>query len=466
MGNRTWVRGPSSPIFGEDGTIYFILTDRKSYHLGHSSTAVALSEDGKEKWRKELLGVGITNPFINEDKNLVIPTVVSGNLGVQYTLTLDGKNSIEELTNFRTSLFYSNGVKYHTDRTINYENEIEYTLRATNQTKKDIWNYSIETDRLYIPRDIDHVTNAGVVYLTTYYSRNYDQFVSSIFKGTFNWTTSGIPLYYENEVYVLNLLEDSSNPNNSTTTISKLDIQSGKAKDTEVLNFNPTSEVAFDNDVILFAVGKNIHKVTFDKTTKTGWVKKSGKWLFYDTKGVPKTGWYQEDGKWYYLNPVGVMKTEWYEVNEKWYYSSSSGVMQTGWIKDKNKWYFISSNGDMKNGWLKLNNKWYFLDNSGAMESGWFKDKGTWHYASSDGAMQTGWVKVNNLWYFLDTNGAMKTNWLQQGDKWCFLDPYGAMITEWKYVNNKWYYFYPNGQMATNTTINGYKVDKNGAWIQ
>ncbi|MEH7223248.1 hypothetical protein V7112_05475 [Bacillus sp. JJ1566] len=32
-------------------------------------------------------------------------------------------------------------------------------------------------------------------------------------------------------------------------------------------------------------------------------------------------------------------------------------------------------------------------------------------------------------------------------------------------IGNKWYYFYSGGQMAANTTINGYKFNANGAWI-
>ena len=60
----------------------------------------------------------------------------------------------------------------------------------------------------------------------------------------------------------------------------------------------------------------------------------------------------------------------------------------------------------------------------------------------------------------------MKTNWLQQGDKWYFLNSNGTMQIGWKLVNNKWYYFYSSGQMAANTTVDGYKLDKSGAWVQ
>ena len=40
------------------------------------------------------------------------------------------------------------------------------------------------------------------------------------------------------------------------------------------------------------------------------------------------------------------------------------------------------------------------------------------------------------------------------------------MMTGWiKDANGKWYYLYSTGVMASNTTISGYKIGSNGAWI-
>jgi glucan-binding YG repeat protein len=36
----------------------------------------------------------------------------------------------------------------------------------------------------------------------------------------------------------------------------------------------------------------------------------------------------------------------------------------------------------------------------------------------------------------------------------------------WKQTNGVWYYLNSDGAMASNTTIEGYTVDSNGAWIE
>lgn len=52
-----------------------------------------------------------------------------------------------------------------------------------------------------------------------------------------------------------------------------------------------------------------------------------------------------------------------------------------------------------------------------------------------------------------DSNGW----WNTEGDSWS---------TGWRQIDNKWYYFDNNGYMVTNTTINGYKIDNSGVWVQ
>ena len=60
--------------------------------------------------------------------------------------------------------------------------------------------------------------------------------------------------------------------------------------------------------------------------------------------------------------------------------------------------------------------------------------------------MNTGWLNDNGTWYYLQSNGAMKTGWLND--------------------NGTWYYLQSNGAMAKNTTIDGYRLGSNGAWIR
>jgi glucan-binding YG repeat protein len=98
----------------------------------------------------------------------------------------------------------------------------------------------------------------------------------------------------------------------------------------------------------------------------------------------------------------------------------------TGWVLNKdNTWNYILENGTKKTGWLNSNGTWYYLKADGAMATGWYNDNGTWCYLNVTGAMQTGWIKDNGNWYYLNASGAM----------------------------------------LSDTTVDGYKLGLDGAWI-
>ena len=97
-------------------------------------------------------------------------------------------------------------------------------------------------------------------------------------------------------------------------------------------------------------------------------------------------------------------------------------------------------------GWKKVNGSWYYFKSNGTKTTGWLKDGSSWYYLKPSGEMQTGWLKENGSWYYLDSSGAMKTGWYQ--------------------VSGKWYYSYSSGKLAVNTTVDGYRVNANGEWIQ
>jgi glucan-binding YG repeat protein len=133
--------------------------------------------------------------------------------------------------------------------------------------------------------------------------------------------------------------------------------------------------------------------------------------------------------------------------NGKWrYYDPQTGVMKKGWLNDAGIWYYLDGNGEMKTGWSNVGGKWYFHDSKGAMKTGWLSNGGKWYFLASSGEMKTGWLLQGGKWYYLAGSGEMKTGWVQ--------------------VGGKWYYFYSNGSMASNTTIGGYKLGNDGAWIQ
>lgn len=198
---------------------------------------------------------------------------------------------------------------------------------------------------------------------------------------------------------------------------------------------------------------------------KSGWITEDGnKYYFEDDK--PVKGWYRIDVSWYYFNADGVMQTGWLKSGSAWYYLDGSGVMATGWLSSGGKWYYLKSSGVMATGWNKISGKWYYLESSGTMVSGWKQISGKWYYFEVSGSMVTGWKQIGGKWYVFETLGAMKTGWYKEGNIWYYLKADGAMATGWLETGGKWYYFYSSGAMASNTTIDGYKLGYDGAWIK
>ena len=121
-------------------------------------------------------------------------------------------------------------------------------------------------------------------------------------------------------------------------------------------------------------------------------------------------------------------------------------VVKAGWEKNADGTWSYYNNGAKATGWLNLNGTWYYLDANGIMKTGWLNLNGTWYYLESSGAMKTGWLNLNGTWYYLQSSGAMKTGWLND--------------------NGTWYYLNASGAMLSNTTVGGYRLGANGAWIR
>lgn len=138
-----------------------------------------------------------------------------------------------------------------------------------------------------------------------------------------------------------------------------------------------------------------------------------------------------------------------------------------GWYQENGTWYYGKEDTVAK-GWLNVNGVWYLLDSTtGAMKTGWQQVNGTWYYLNASGAMQTGWLNLNGTYYYLESWGGMATGWKNVNGSWYYLQSSGAMVANgWYWINGKCYYFYNWGGMAANTTINGWTVGADGAWIQ
>ena len=102
-----------------------------------------------------------------------------------------------------------------------------------------------------------------------------------------------------------------------------------------------------------------------------------------------------------------------------------------------------------------------------AIQTGWIRNEdGSWSYKNLDGTNATGWIKDNEKWYYLKADGIMATGWIKDGADWYYLNQSGDMRTGWfKDNNGTWYYLFESGKMAYNTTVDGYKLDANGAWV-
>ncbi|MDO5100821.1 MAG: hypothetical protein Q4D52_04580 [Eubacteriales bacterium] len=141
----------------------------------------------------------------------------------------------------------------------------------------------------------------------------------------------------------------------------------------------------------------------------------------------PESGWIKKNGKWYYFDKKGNI------VTAKWIYDT-----------DFQAWYYLKADGSY------ARNEWsgnYYLKADGRMaKSEWIYDKkySSWYYLTAEGSY------AKNKWignYYLKANGKMaKSEWIY--DK--------------KYLS--WYYLTAEGSYAKNTRIDGYYVGHDGAW--
>lgn len=103
------------------------------------------------------------------------------------------------------------------------------------------------------------------------------------------------------------------------------------------------------------------------------------------------------------------------------------------------------------------------------VDYGWIQNKdGSWSY-SNDGKtlVKSAWLNDHGIWYYFDANCKIGKGWIKDSsENWYYLNDNGSMKTGWLNDHGKWYYLNSNGTMAKNTTIGGYNIGPDGAWIQ
>ncbi len=110
----------------------------------------------------------------------------------------------------------------------------------------------------------------------------------------------------------------------------------------------------------------------------------------------------------------------------------------------------------------------------GASAEGWMQDMAGWWYRNADGSWPANmWKKINEKWYYFRPDGYMATGWIMSDSNWYYLGEAndGSMATGWVISGGKWYYLSPTpdhtyGMMLANTTVDGYNLGADGAWIQ
>ena len=228
-----------------------------------------------------------------------------------------------------------------------------------------------------------------------------------------------------------------------------------------------------------------------------GWTTENGVTTYTGSNGQKATGWLLYEGSYYYLDPSsGALQTGWKQVNGSWYYlDPQTGKMRTGWVEVGGQKYYLHNWGGMAVGWFHTDDDsktWYVSKASGElMTSQWYYYKNEYYYLGANGAAANDWAEIGGKWYYFNADAVMQKNaWIPtfKGDSWCYVGSDGAMLTGWNYIGGKWYYmrqsdgyclvngwytidgktyyFYQDASMAVNTTINGYKVGADGAWIQ
>lgn len=236
--------------------------------------------------------------------------------------------------------------------------------------------------------------------------------------------------------------------------------------------------------VLLLVFGTVFQPIDTHAAVKNGWVKKSGKWYYYDNNKKLKNRWVHYKNKYYYLKPGngvmaenefitstsdnntyylgkdGEMATGWKKIKRKWYYfkkKNPEGAMRTGWLTEKNayggknKYYLNKKTGVMYADKLfKVGKKYYYATSSGNLYVGWKTIDNKKYYFTQTGTY-TGWKKIAGKRYYFEDNGYVKTGWLSYKGKKYYLSKTkasrGAAVTGTQVISGRTYCFGSTGAL-------------------
>ena len=232
----------------------------------------------------------------------------------------------------------------------------------------------------------------------------------------------------------------------------------------------PTAEVTPVTDLVYDGKVKKLVTAEVEGGTLQYRIGKDGKW----EESIPEATDFDTYTVYYYIKgdgnhkdngsktePMGsadvtikcLYSNEW--VDGKWYNKNGTQTYkpQGDWKKDGEDWMYVTSSGWYpKNRWQKIDFKWYFFDREGHM----LKDA---YQKGADGKIW--YIGKNGAW---DGKAAVK-GWKQDSKGWWF-GLYGKeyLKSTWKMINGNWYYFKSDGYIAMNEFVQGWWLNKSGAW--
>lgn len=129
------------------------------------------------------------------------------------------------------------------------------------------------------------------------------------------------------------------------------------------------------------------------------------------------------------------------------------------WILDSRGWWYnYYAGGYARNQWEKIQEKWYYFDEAGYMVTGWKQIGTTWYYMYGNGTMASDtWIDG----YYVNKSGAWvigkkPAGWVQSGSKWWYRNEDGTYPAScWKLIDGSWYYFDASGYMVTGWVYSG-----------
>ena len=108
----------------------------------------------------------------------------------------------------------------------------------------------------------------------------------------------------------------------------------------------------------------------------------------------------------------------------------------------------------------------------------WKQSGENWSFLDEKGQNVLGWIYENGSWYYVDPKtGTLRSGWLYlaDGSQYFFSNKhdgsFGKMLTGWSWIDGNCYYFVTEADeregklIKDGTTPDGYRVDKDGKWV-